>query len=228
MQTKKKNGFTLIELLFVVGIIAVMVAVIVPRAMRARVDAKYETLRQNCTELASFANQWAEKALQGQDDDSQATLVNYFATLTGETQTNGADNWNASVWVADNGNPNNWKGDLPVVPSGRTIGGETTPPNFSVEDLASSAKVSLRNPFNGTNVFISATNYPSGVGHPVAGAIACGGHGMASNSVEFALVYQGTDSSSYALGDPDSFYAGQGSNTLEGLRNGVFLTRLKH
>ena len=51
---KDNRGFTLIEILLVVVIIGLMLAVIVPRAWRANIDAKYGLVRQNCSELATF------------------------------------------------------------------------------------------------------------------------------------------------------------------------------
>ncbi|HDL08278.1 MAG TPA: type II secretion system protein [Desulfobacteraceae bacterium] len=217
------RGFTLLEILFVIMIIAVLAAVILPRAFEAKINAKNSSLKESCTELASFASQWAQQAINSQDDNSTALLSDYFATLTGQNQTDGREDWNSSVWIADDQNPSNWKRDNPITPSGRA-----EDLNLCVEDILASANKGLRNPFNGTNLFSSATNYPPGAGHPVTGAVACAGHGAPENTVLFALLYQGSASNTYGLTDPDAFYAGQESTSVQGLRNGVFLARMKH
>ena len=63
---RNEKGFTLIELLLVVLVIGFMLAVIVPRGLRANTDAKYNLVRQNGSELASYANDWIEQqTLQG-------------------------------------------------------------------------------------------------------------------------------------------------------------------
>ena len=49
---RNEKGFTLIELLLVVMIIGFMLAIILPRGLRATTDAKYNLVRQNAAELA--------------------------------------------------------------------------------------------------------------------------------------------------------------------------------
>jgi prepilin-type N-terminal cleavage/methylation domain-containing protein len=53
------RGFTLVEILLVIVIIALILAVVIPRAWRAHVDSRFSLVRQAATELAAFGNQWA-------------------------------------------------------------------------------------------------------------------------------------------------------------------------
>lgn len=229
---KNNKGFTLIELLLVVVIIGLMLAVIVPRAWRANIDAKYGLVRQNCSELASFAQEWAQGQQAAQDEsDSTATTDTYFGTLTGETSfTHGG-----RMWIADLTEDNNWTnsgGQAPIAPVGRRMPGTSgdVTPEATVEEIIPPEKV-LRNPFNQSNVFQSG-NDPTDSGVPIPGAIALASR-RESNSVLtsahcYAFLFQGTDSTSTSVDDSngDAFYAGQSAYNIEGLRNGVFMARL--
>jgi len=247
VMMKDEKGFTLIELLLVVVIIGLMLAVIVPRAWRANIDAKYGLVRQNCSELASFAQEWAEGQLLAQNESSStATMDDYFATLIKTNTTAGA--WTAGgAWLADQGSTTNWgisgaggtvgnqgstAGNIAIL--GRYASDNTTTdtvPETVVEGVIPPEKV-LRNPFNEVNVFQSS-NDPSA--NPVVGAIACAGIAETDASSNtwhyYAFLFQGTDSTGYAIdpaaGDGTSFYAGQASNSIAGMRNGIFMARLR-
>lgn len=226
---RESKGFTLIELLLVIVIIGLLLAVIVPRAWRANIDAKYGLVRQNASELASYAQQWAENGIASQDEvASTATLVDYFATLVNFTQGQGATpNWKMTAWIATTSS-SNWNNSAnTIVPQGRLVDGSTPGGMLEVvENLVPPDKIP-RNPFNGVSVFESP-NYPTA--NPITGAMACSGHGESTGGwIYFAFLWQGTDSTTTTAG-PDAptttFFAGQDS-TLEGLRNGVFLARAR-
>ncbi len=242
MTLHKRAGFTLIEILLVVVIIGVMLAVIVPRAWRANTDAKYALVRQAATELASFANQWVEENMRSQTEYSEAQALSYYRTLVGNpgnSEIHGA--WYHGDWVATT-SASNWQGPsnkLPVWgrnavrPVGATPPGGTAadPPDTVVEQLVPPEKVP-RNPFNGANVFNTTANYPSVARGPIPGALCCAAYRENNlNFVNFALLFQGTDSTRgynsyiYSNNNPGLFHAGQ-DITMEGVRNGVFMARV--
>ncbi len=206
-----KRGFTIIELLLVIIIAGAILAVVVPRAYRANVNSKYTLVRQNCTELASNANMWAERMFTNQPVTSTAKLFNYMRSLARNPNQNytfiaktAASNWNSN-------NPNNFV----------TAGGITV--TAKLEDLMSVAK-KPRNPFNGASVFLPV-NSPLPAAPAIPGAIACARRRDTSVSGRkwyFALIYQGTDNT----GTLD-FYAGMDEGDIEGLRNGVFIALLE-
>jgi prepilin-type N-terminal cleavage/methylation domain-containing protein len=207
----KRKGFTLIEILLVVVIIGIMLAVIVPRAWRANIDTKYGLVRQNCSELSSFAMEWAENQIEGADPATTATLNNYLASLTAPAAASwvGAGAATSSNWNNNNATRVDITGRVPVKPETSVFG--ITPPDKQP-----------RNPFNGASVFSTSNDGNTGV---IAGAIFCGGvaeAGAPSQWNYYAFVFLGTDSASNS-----DFHAAQTATTLDGLRNGVFLARVR-
>jgi len=234
MKTYNNNrGFTLIELLLVVGIAAVLLAVIVPMGIRAGIDAKYGIIQQNATELAGYASQWAEKSIHAQDDNlSEATLSAYYTSLAGDTtvlaDTAGAVT--SGQWVATT-DENNWNKNGGVANrksiTGRSMNG-TAPsaPEDCVEEIVPSDKA-ITNPFTKVSIFNSAANNPGTT--PIPGSLGFGGvreDSKVGGLIYFAFAFQGKDSegeSSTAI-DAD-YYAGMGIGTIAALRNGVFVGR---
>jgi len=238
MKTQRRvinnKGFTLIELLLVVGIIGVLLAVIIPKGIRANINAKYGIVEKNCNELKSYAVQWAEKSIRAQDEvTSTATLGDYYASLAGVGNLAAGP---SQQWIAVNGN-NNWNmgtppqqgGTTTVAVTGRMQQGTQAPPEDTVEDIIPPEKA-LRNPFNGVSVFRSP-NLPGTV--PVTGAIALGFMldptvALGGNTYVFAFAYQGTDSSTTTLGtDTTTFHAGLGLNSIPNLRNSVLFAQIR-
>jgi hypothetical protein len=216
----------------VVVIIGILLAVIVPRAWRANIDAKYGLVRQNATELASFASQWAESQMEAQDLASTAKLVAYYSSLAfNEAGPVGNGGSPYETWIADS-TVSNWNNGVAtrVGISGRYVGTAAAVTNVgveaTVEDLVPPERLP-RNPFSGSNVFrdepATSTFIP--------GALACGKSQDASadgNWAYYALVFQGTDSTSGDVADDASFHAGMGTQSLAGLRNGIFMARIQY
>ena len=81
---KKRNipsfagGFTLLEFLLVIVIFGVVLAVVLPRALRATHEAKFNLVRQYGSEIASYMTQWAENQVEAQREDSPYTIKDYF------------------------------------------------------------------------------------------------------------------------------------------------------
>jgi type II secretory pathway pseudopilin PulG len=221
----------MIELLFVIVVIGVMLAVVTPRAYRANIDAKYGVVRQGAVELTSYALDWANQSLASQDQEqSLASLDRYMASLSGQDATVGLSFPDAE-WIAGGavGNTSNWNNlNLPRPILGRVNSLGANIPENAVQDLLSSNKIPV-NPFNGVSVFQSS-NDPANTLNPVTGAIACAGVDEGAGSHYYALVFQGTDSTTGADENPSNdgttaFYAGQDAGNLQGLRNGIFLAR---
>lgn len=239
METKRSvvnnKGFTLIELLLVVGIIGVLLAVIIPKGIRANINAKYGIVEKNANELKSFAVQWAEKSIRAQDEVmSTATLGDYYASLC--AQTGGMVGNTGQQWIADTaannwnmGNPPAQGGLTTLAVNGRMQQGVAANPEDTVEDIIPPEKA-LRNPFNGVSVFRNP-NFPAAT--PVTGALALGFMldptvALGGNTYVFAFAYQGTDSTTTTLTtDITSFHAGMGLNTIPALRNGVLFTQIR-
>ncbi len=240
MRTRNRlsnsKGFTLIELLLVVGIIGVLLAVVIPRAIRSNVNAKYGIVDKNCAELKSYAVQWAEKSIRAQDEQfSTATLGDYYASLSG--QAGGLVGGPSQLWIAT-AVANNWNMGNPPVQGGTTttaVFGRmqqnvAANPEDTVEDIIPPEK-SIRNPFNSVSVFRSP-NDPTTTGTPVTGAIALGFQqetAAAGLYYYFAFAYQGTDSTTVGTtgSDATTFHAGSGLTTIPNLRNGQLFARIR-
>jgi prepilin-type N-terminal cleavage/methylation domain-containing protein len=244
---KNNRGFTLIELLLVVGIVAVILAVIVPMGLRARIDAKYGVVRQNASELAGFTSQWVEKSIQAQDEQLSTSTVNqYYASLANNTAAPPAGGFTAGTafpgyWIADTA-ANNWNfgatgikaNRAPIAIPGRFMNGvNNTVPEDVVEDIVPPDKV-IRNPFTEVSVF-RPTNFPQG-NVAITGALAFGGvvEAAAVGSFSYyAITFQGTDSTT-ATAAPGGgnnlttdFHAGMGLDTIARIRNAVFVGRFR-
>ncbi len=222
------RGFTLVEILLVVVIVGIMLAVIMPRAWRASIDSKYGLVRQAGTELASFGLQWAEEQLQNQTPDSAGMLNWYLASLCGWT----SGTYDSKQWIPSSSA--NWtRPNVRVRGRNTPLWSSTSNANFpsvGVQEIVPPEKVP-RNPFNGASYFLPANN-PAVQNNVVAGAMASAvlvegsGGSQWTRFNYYALVFQGTDSTSYSLTGAATFHSGQGSG-MEGLRNGIFLARTR-
>ena len=212
-----RKGFTLIEILLVVVIMGIMLAVIVPRAWRANVDAKYSIVRQNASEAAKYGLQWAEDELMAQNDaDSTARLVNYLAYLC-DSATGGVGT--SASWLARTYGAEGWQTASAV--TGRVMGATANAPVSGPAEAIFPKDKAIRNPFNGLYIFDSG-NDPTA--NAVPGTLASGFIGETDGWYYFALTFQGTENTGITTAD---MHGNMDATSLAGLRNGVFMARAK-
>ncbi len=237
-RVNSKSGFSLVELLLVVGIVGLMLWVMIPIGLRTRTDAAYGVVRQNCSELASYTSQWAERSVMAQDEQrSYATLADYYGSLAGLY---GAPEIGPTPgeWVASGPAPSSWcrRHDRHHSITTRNIDGRymngkrSTAPETTVAEMVPASNPII-NPFTNVSIFDSI-HYPKPVADggngPVPGAIAFGGfREKAGEWVTYGFVFQGKLNAGTELNGEDTFLPGMNLHTISGLRNGVFVARLR-
>jgi prepilin-type N-terminal cleavage/methylation domain-containing protein len=214
---KSRAGFTIIELLLVIVIIGTILAVIIPRAWRANIEAKYGLVQQAATELGSWGMTWAERNLESQDESFTCNVQSYVNTLLGFT---GGERQSGTL--------NNWAG-LPTLFGGLLPcrGGNNV--TYTVADIMSPIK-QPRNPFTGISYFNPGsngfgTNWAPGQLYLARGTVSGAPGGQ---TFDYYFVYHGTDSTGSldwhaGMGSGGPFF---GSSQLGNLRNGIFMARL--
>lgn len=202
LKEKTPNGFTIIELLLVITIVGVILAVIIPRAWRTGIEAKYSLVRQSATELGTWGVTWAERNLDSQGTADTCVLNDYVFSLAGYT---GTGNWAGTGAIS-----------TPACHGSATL-------TFKVIDIMPPEN-QPRNPFNGLSYF-HATN--SGTSNQ-AGLLYLGyaTEGTSPNLIyNYYFVYTGTESATAS-----DWHAGMGGGlnpvAIANLRNGVFMASL--
>jgi prepilin-type N-terminal cleavage/methylation domain-containing protein len=193
----KKNGFTLIELLLVVTIIGIVVAAIIPRALRARLDAQYSIIRQDCNEIGVKIMSYAESMAQTQAPGTSFSIKDVLYSDIKKYDNAGF----VSEKLVDR-----YTGDTPFEPVKRLFPGGNMP----------------QNPFNGTSYFaplnrdISVPSKKPGLIYFAAGKTTPG-----SDYLDFYLLITGKTEDQGA----PAWYGNMGL-TNDRLRNGVFVASL--
>lgn len=205
IQKKRSRGFTIIELLLVITIIGVILAVVVPRAWRAGIEAKYSIVAQSATELGSWGMTWAEKNLESQSPTDYCNLQDYVVTLGTFV---GRENWTQASYPLTTPWPCHSSASL----------------TFSVADIMPPEK-QPRNPFNGLSYFDPLNN--GNTIQPGVLYLGLATEGTFPNRVfHYYFVYSGTEATTNT-----SWHAGMGSGLnplpIENLRNGIFMARLQ-
>ncbi len=201
------SGFTLLEIVLVTGIVAVLLAVIVPQAIRVNNSAKYGLVQQAAAEIGKWGIEWGERNLESQDVADTCVLNDYIETLSNN-------------YVGDPGN-GNWVN----INNGNIDGCRNSDDvQYSVADMIDSGR-QPRNPFNGVSYF--SRNGANGGATMSAGLLYLARFDDASTTPpahHYYFVFTGTDSL-----NATSWYAGMGTGTpppYPNMRNGVYMTRL--
>ena len=201
---KNKNGFSLLEILVVLGIVGILFAIILPRAWRARTDASYSLIRQAAVELGNWGMGWTERNLAAQDEAETCTQNDYMSTLVGYT---GGKN---------GGTNNNWFGTT-YVPANACRAAAIS---FTVADIMAEEN-QPRNPFVGLD-YLHASHDGS---RTEPGLLYLGMLQDADGFNNYHFLFTGVEPVSAT-----DWHAGMGDGlppTFAGLRNGVFVARLK-
>jgi prepilin-type N-terminal cleavage/methylation domain-containing protein len=201
----KHAGFTLIELLVVVIIIGLLLAVIIPRAHRATVDAKYAVIRQYASEIGSYAVQWGQDKLSAQQMHGEIIL---FDVLTRD--------------IADE------QAGISSRPLARRYTGDK---NFLQVTSIIANPDEIKNPFNHRSYFNLHNDDYDNQGQTIAPSIKPGLLYLAHGPATVAGTNESHAQNFYFLmtGTPDNNTArwyGNMDTHGEGLRHGIFVVRL--
>ena len=208
-----ERGFTLLEIVLVTGIIIVLLAIIVPQAIRINTSAKYTLVQQAAAEIGKWGIEWGERNLESQDVTDICVLNDYIETLSNNYVGDpGNGNWvnvtNGSIVTM--GNPGGCRNSADV--------------QYSVSDMIDPAR-QPRNPFNGLSYFSS--NGGNGGGTTLAGLLYLARDDTVANdplSHHYYFVFTGTASL-----NATTWHAGMGNGTpppYANMRNGIYMTRL--
>jgi prepilin-type N-terminal cleavage/methylation domain-containing protein len=199
-----KKGFSLLEILLVLMIVGFLFAIILPRAWRARTDASYTLVRQAAVELGNWGMEWTERNLAAQDEAETCTQNDYVSTLVGYTG------------GKDGGTNNNWFGTTSKPANDCRAAAMT----FTVVDIMPEEN-QPRNPFTGLS-YLHASHDGS---RTEAGLLYLAMLPDADGFNNYHLLFTGVEPTSAT-----DWHAGMGDGlppTFAGLRNGVFVARLK-
>lgn len=201
-----RQGFTLLEIVLVTGIIVILLATIVPQAIRINNSAKYSLVQQAAAEIGKWGLEWGERNLESQGTADTCVLNDYINTL-------------GNNYVGDSAN-GNW-----VNINDGNIGGCRTSGavQYSVAAMIDPGK-QPRNPFNGVSYF--SPNGVNGGGRLSAGLLylARFTEALAPPAHHYYFVFTGT-----ASANATNWHAGMGTGTpppYANMRNGVYMTRL--
>lgn len=127
LRLSSGDGFTLLELLLVIAIIGVILSVVLPRALRANREVKFNQVRQTGSEIGSYIVQWAQDQVVAQTESSKYSIKDYLMESIGPETTG--------------------------IKSGPIVNKYTGNENFNgVEKLVPPEKLPI-NPFNGASYF---------------------------------------------------------------------------
>ncbi len=224
----RNDGFSLIELLMVVIIIGLLMSLIIPSLIAARIEARHELVRQSCSELTGTVQQWIQKSMVAQDGHrSIATISDYVASLADRKP---ADDFMPPIpktgqWIATAGRPNNWnnnnidysrKNQRKSV-KGRWAGKKiNAPPESVVEDFIPGEKV-ITNPFSSENIF-DPVNDPLTQNMPIPGAIAFCSITGPGTTISYGFCFQGHESTTVEWDKESTFQGRQNLTTLQGFQ----------
>jgi prepilin-type N-terminal cleavage/methylation domain-containing protein len=144
-HTLSKHGFTLLEFLLVITIFGLVLAVVLPRALRATYEAKFGMVRQYGSEIASYMTQWGENQVLAQRELSPFTIKDFFM----ENIDRGTAGFESPALVDKYTGNDDFNGVQMLVPPEKI----------------------QKNPFNGVSYFSAANDDPEYVPSPKTGLL---------------------------------------------------------